>query len=387
MACVEYKNVSKRFAGGVTAVEDFSLQLDDGDFVVLVGPSGCGKSTALRLMAGLEKPSAGDILIDGQRVNHLDPQQRDIAMVFQNYALYPHKSVRKNMDFPLRMMQVSKEERSQRIAETARLLDLTPWLDRKPKHLSGGQRQRVAMGRALVRDPKVFLMDEPLSNLDAKLRVEIRAEIADLQKRIGITTLYVTHDQVEAMTLGERVAVLRDGRIQQVAAAQTLYDHPVNVFVATFIGSPKMNVFPSRLACQEADHWSVQFGPSPLTLAPERMERKEKLKEQVGQDLLVGLRPEAFVPAEDAPPDRRIPVRIHAVETLGHEQVLYFDAPVDPVTHGAREQGGMEAGEAPRRPMMAARLPARINVASGDEIELGVDTTQAHFFYPNEDAI
>ncbi|MGD8396976.1 MAG: ABC transporter ATP-binding protein, partial [Candidatus Eiseniibacteriota bacterium] len=232
MATVELREVTKVFDGDVTAVDRLSLALEDGELLVLVGPSGCGKSTALRLVAGLETATAGEIRIDGEVVNGLAPQERDIAMVFQNYALYPHKTVRGNLAFPLRMMRMERAERERRIARTAGLLGLEPLLERRPRQLSGGQRQRVAMGRALVRDPRVFLLDEPLSNLDAKLRVEIRAEIAELQRRIGITTLYVTHDQVEAMTLGDRVAVLRDGRLQQVDDAQTLYDAPANVFVA-----------------------------------------------------------------------------------------------------------------------------------------------------------
>lgn len=385
MATVEFRGVSKVFEGGVTAINDMSLQVSDGELLVMVGPSGCGKSTALRLIAGLEDASRGEILIDGELVNERAPQERDIAMVFQNYALYPHKTVRNNLDFPLRMMKFDSRERDQRIHRTADLLDLQPLLDRKPKQLSGGQRQRVAMGRALVRDPKVFLMDEPLSNLDAKLRVEIRAQIAELQKRIGITTLYVTHDQVEAMTLGERVAVLREGRLQQVSDAQTLYDRPVNVFVATFIGSPQMNIFPAQLRREEDGRWRFGFGESGwVTLDATSLDDHPAVKERSAQQLMIGLRPEAFVPRDQAPEDQRCRIRVHAVEALGHEKILYFESPVR-----GPGSGGDEAAESRSQGTgtMSARLPAKIDVEAGDEIELGIDTAQSHFFEPDGKAL
>ncbi|HKF62435.1 MAG TPA: ATP-binding cassette domain-containing protein, partial [Dongiaceae bacterium] len=241
MAGIEFERVFKRFPGGVTAVEDLSLAIRDGEFMIFVGPSGCGKTTALRMVAGLEEINEGEIRIGGRRVNELDAQDRDIAMVFQNYALYPHKSVRDNIAFPLRMQRMGRTEISQRVSEVATLLGIEALLERRPGELSGGQRQRVAMGRAIVRHPQVFLMDEPLSNLDAKLRIQMRVELVKLHRRLGVTTIYVTHDQTEAMTLGQRVAVLNEGRIQQVAPPRQLYLHPANLFVASFIGSPPMN--------------------------------------------------------------------------------------------------------------------------------------------------
>jgi multiple sugar transport system ATP-binding protein len=386
MATVEYRHVSKIFDGTVPAIEGLSLTIEDGELLVMVGPSGCGKSTALRLIAGLESVTQGDILIDGKVVNQLEPQERDIAMVFQNYALYPHKSVRKNLEFPLRMMKMENKERNHRIERTAKLLNLDTLLNRKPKQLSGGQRQRVAMGRALVRDPKVFLMDEPLSNLDAKLRVEIRAEIADLQKRIGITTLYVTHDQVEAMTLGKRVAVLKDGRLQQVASAQTLYDEPDNVFVATFIGSPQMNVFPSSLRQDKNDRWSFRFGKTDIILDAAARDNRPSRIRQTKENLLIGIRPEAFVQSDTVPPGQRCRVQVHAVEALGHEKIVYFDAPVEMIK-GDENTSDNSQNENRDQRTMAARLPARMDIKANQELELGIDTRHIHFFETSGKAI
>jgi ABC-type sugar transport system ATPase subunit len=321
MASVTYQHISKRFDDGTVALVDFDLHVDDGELMVLVGPSGCGKSTALRLLAGLESATTGEVRIDDQVVNGLTPQQRNIAMVFQNYALYPHMSVRRNLAFPLRMLKLPKAEVARRIAWAAELLQLTDLLERMPRQLSGGQRQRVAMGRAIVREPRVFLMDEPLSNLDARLRVQIRTDIAALQQRLAITTLYVTHDQVEAMTLGDRVAVMHTGRLQQVDIPQALYARPANTFVAGFIGSPGMNVFASRLqrrdgklAFEFAGHW--------LPVPAEAKAGLEHLQAHLDQPIYIGVRPEAvtLVNTDDA----QVSLPLLATEALGHEQLLYF---------------------------------------------------------------
>ena len=291
MAAIEFRGVTKRFPDGTIAVDDLHLRVEDGEFMIFVGPSGCGKTTALRMVAGLEQPTSGEILVGDVVVNDLDPVDRDIAMVFQNYALYPHMTVRANIGFPLETQRLPRPERERRIAEAAALLGLEDLLDRKPRALSGGQRQRVAMGRAIVRHPQSFLMDEPLSNLDAKLRVQMRAELAKLHQRLGVTTLYVTHDQVEAMTLGQRVAVLDRGVVQQVDAPEVLYNRPANTFVASFIGSPSMNFLRAR-----CDGGAVVFGGFALPL-PEAV--ATGLRRAEG-DVLVGLRPEHFSDARVA---------------------------------------------------------------------------------------
>src|ERR687887_1216456 len=286
MAEITLDNVTKRYPDGYEAVKDMNLAIEDGEFVILVGPSGCGKSTALRMIAGLEDITEGELRIGGEVVNQKAPKDRDIAMVFQNYALYPHMSVRDNMGFALKLRGAPKEEIDSKVEEAARILDLTQHLDRKPANLSGGQRQRVAMGRVIVRDPKAFLMDEPLSNLDAKLRVQMRTEVSRLQKRLGTTTVYVTHDQTEAMTLGDRVAVMRSGELQQVGSPQELYEDPHNLFVAGFIGSPSMNFLPGRL---EGDTVKLAFGDTPL---PDKL--RQRLQREPGQgarDVIVGIRP------------------------------------------------------------------------------------------------
>jgi len=325
MASVTYKQVSKRFEDGTGALVDFDLQVDDGELMVLVGPSGCGKSTALRLLAGLESVSAGELLINDTVINDLSPQQRNIAMVFQNYALYPHMSVRRNLAFPLRMMKLPAEEVARRTAWAAELLELSDLLERMPKQLSGGQRQRVAMGRAIVREPQVFLMDETLSNLDAKLRIQIRIEIAALQRRLNITTLYVTHDQVEAMTLGDRVAVMNAGRLQQVAMPQVLYERPDNTFVAGFIGSPGMNVLASRLQRRESG-LAVEFSGQWLDVSLDSRASHARLARYVDQPVFIGLRPEALELASAT--RAQVELTLTAVEALGHEQLLYFDVPL-----------------------------------------------------------
>src|SRR5829696_6628019 len=315
MAEIKLENVTKRFPDGYEAVRDMSLDIKDGEFMILVGPSGCGKSTALRMIAGLEDITDGELKIGGDVVNDRAPKERDIAMVFQNYALYPHMSVRDNMGFALRLRGVDKEEINRKVEESARILDLEPHLDRKPSQLSGGQRQRVAMGRAIVRDPAAFLMDEPLSNLDAKLRVQMRTQVAQIQHQLGTTMLYVTHDQTEAMTLGDRVAVMRGGVIQQVDTPKTLYEHPTNLFVAGFIGSPAMNFVPARL---EEGTLRLPFGDAPIPAGVNTDKR----------DVIAGIRPEHFEDAEfgeDTEGGLRFKTTVDVVESMGSELYAYFD--------------------------------------------------------------
>ncbi|MFW5874169.1 MAG: ABC transporter ATP-binding protein [Verrucomicrobiota bacterium] len=379
MAEIEFRKVKKIFPGNTVALEDFSLKVADGEFVVIVGPSGCGKSTALRILAGLESATEGELRIDGELVNDRTPQERNIAMVFQNYALYPHKTVRANMDFPLRMMGLAQEEREKRIEKTAEILGLANYLDRKPKQLSGGQRQRAAMGRALVRDPLVSLMDEPLSNLDAKLRVEIRAEMADLQREIGITTVYVTHDQVEAMTLGDRVAVLSDGRLQQCAPPQEIYEHPANVFVATFIGSPRMNVLPAKLR-QKGGDLAVEFGDHFLRFEPRRHEDRDPIENQVDKDVLAGFRPEAFCRADEVEEAFRLKGTVQTAEALGHERIVYFDASVEVYLPPGVSRKSEQSERGKQERSLIARLPAGEVPEAGDEIELGLKTDEIYLF-------
>ncbi len=323
MASIEYRHVTRRFPDGTEALVDLDLSVADGELVVLVGPSGCGKSTALRLLAGLDTPTRGELLLDGEPVNALPPARRNLAMVFQNYALYPHMTVRANLAFPLKMAHLPRAEIERRVQHAAALLELTGLLERRPAQLSGGQRQRVAMGRALVREPRAFLLDEPLSNLDAKLRVQIRTEIAALQRRLHATMLYVTHDQVEAMTLGQRVAVLDRGRLQQVAAPQALYDHPANTFVAQFIGSPGMNLFPARLA-RRGGALVAQCEDLELALPALAAAGAAPIPD-AGAPVWVGIRPERLglaAPRAGAPR-----ASIAAIEVLGHERLVYLDAP------------------------------------------------------------
>jgi len=368
MAQLALRGIGKTYPDGTHAVRDLDLEVEDGELVVLVGPSGCGKSTILRLLAGLEAPSSGEIHMAGRVITQCSPRHRNIAMVFQNYALYPHMSVRRNLEFPLKMARLSRPEIARRVAETARLLHLTEALDRRPGQLSGGQRQRVAMGRAMVRQPAAFLMDEPLSNLDARLRVQIRAEIAALQRRLAATMVYVTHDQAEAMTLGDRVAVLRDGRLQQVDPPQTLYRHPGNVFVAGFMGSPGMNVFRSILRQDPGGRLHVQFG----NLSLEIPSTDGRLRRYAGQPILAGLRPEAFVAPEQVPDHQRLEVQAVATEVLGHEVLVYFQGPGRTVaTEGDLSlQPGPEAD--PNQSTMVARLPALLPICTDETLVLGV---------------
>ena len=335
MATVTLDSVNKIYDNGFQAIYDLSLDIADSEFLVLVGPSGCGKSTALRMVAGLESISSGELRIGDRVVNDVEPKDRDIAMVFQNYALYPHMTVYDNIGFALKLARVPRPEIDSRVRKAAAILELEPWLDRKPGQLSGGQRQRVAMGRAIVRQPAAFLMDEPLSNLDAKLRVQMRAEIARLQRDLAVTTIYVTHDQVEAMTMGDRVAVLKDGYLQQVGAPQHLYDEPTNVFVAAFIGSPSMNLFEGVVTLDGEK--SVQIGSQRVALAPEALEKHPALQSYDGQRVVVGVRPEDFEDAAvvtNAPPDRRVKATVRLVEALGSELMVHFEIDAKRVNSG-----------------------------------------------------
>src|SRR5947208_6346855 len=326
MAEIEFIDVQKVYDDGTQAVFDLNLAIEDGELMVLVGPSGCGKTTALRMVAGLEEISDGELRIGDRVVNDLTPKERNIAMVFQSYALYPHMTVEDNLAFSLKLHKMPKAEIKQRVQRAANILQIEEYLKRKPRALSGGQRQRVAMGRAIVREPEAFLMDEPLSNLDAKLRVQTRAEIHQLQRRLGVTTIYVTHDQVEAMTMGDRVAVMSAGRLQQVDTAQVLYDQPVNEFVAGFIGSPAINLVEAQLA-QTNGHLSISFGEYTLPVDDGAARNHSRLQEYVGRDVILGIRPEDFEDASiesEAPPDRRLKVSADLTEPLGSEVLVHF---------------------------------------------------------------
>jgi multiple sugar transport system ATP-binding protein len=387
MADITLENVTKRFPDGYEAVKDMSLDIQDGEFMILVGPSGCGKSTALRMVAGLEDITDGELKIDGETVNHLEPKDRDVAMVFQNYALYPHMSVRDNMGFALKLRGSDDSEIDRKVEEAARILDLEQHLDRKPSQLSGGQRQRVAMGRAIVRDPVAFLMDEPLSNLDAKLRVQMRTEVSRLQQRLGTTTIYVTHDQTEAMTLGDRVAVMRSGVLQQVGTPMELYNEPRNVFVAGFIGSPAMNFMPARV---EGGTAKLPIGDVPLS-----QELGDKLGGADGRQLLAGIRPESF---EDAAltGDARdrgctFRARIEVLEAMGSELFAHFttDAGDDRVESEelrelAEDAGAGEVPTTGEEGHITARLDAASKVKQGEEAELWVEARGLHLFDPDD---
>lgn len=381
MATVKFDRVFKMYANGHSAIKDLSLEIADGEFLVFVGPSGCGKSTALRMLAGLEDISAGKILIGDRIVNDQTPQQRNIAMVFQNYALYPHMTVRQNLEFPLRMLKLAPRQMAALVREAAEKLSLVELLDRKPKQLSGGQRQRVAMGRAIVRDPAVFLMDEPLSNLDAKMRSQIRTEITTLQQRMGTTTVYVTHDQVEAMTMGDRVAVMQGGKLQQVSSPQDLYDRPANIFVAGFIGSPAMNIFRSRLSKDERGTYSLDFGGKPLTLPASLLQQYQQLEQYRGQ-ILVGIRPEAFAVAH-AGDANSINVEVQTVEVLGHETIVYATASIDIIdTDAANSSNGSSQTPAtePHSSILAARIASSQPIQTGQPLTLSVDSSKLYLF-------
>ena len=380
VAQVRFDRVSKVFDGGVRAVNDFSLDVRDGEFMVLVGPSGCGKTTALRMVAGLEDVTEGEIRIDDTVVNDVDPRWRDVAMVFQNYALYPHMTVYDNIAFGLRVRRVGKGETRRRVEEISRVLGLYELLRRKPRQLSGGQRQRVAMGRAIVRDPKAFLMDEPLSNLDAKLRVQMRTEVSRIQSRLGTTTVYVTHDQTEAMTLGDRVAVMRAGVLQQVAKPGELYNRPRNLFVAGFIGSPAMNFLPAKV---EGDRISLPIGEVPLG-----DEQRRAIQAAQNGNLIAGLRPEDFEDASLVGDQRDRGVvfkaKIDVVESLGPELYVYFTAEHEGVSSQELEELAQDAGtaEVPSagEGQVVARLEAASQVQEGQELELWYDAAKLHLF-------
>jgi len=390
VAGVLFDGVTKVYPDGTAAVRGLDLEIADGEFMVLVGPSGCGKTTALRMVAGLEEISAGVLKIGERVVNHVPSRDRDIAMVFQSYALYPHLSVYENIAFGLKVKKVPKEEIERRVHEAARILGLEPFLKRKPRALSGGQRQRVAMGRAIVREPAAFLMDEPLSNLDAKLRVQMRAEIASLQRSLGVTTIYVTHDQVEAMTMGDRVAVMRKGELQQVADPQTLYDHPVNLFVGGFIGSPAMNMIEARLERQNGG-FAAKVGEQTLPIAEESVRKRPALARYVGRDVIVGIRPEDL---EDAALARDAPARLRGTtaltEALGSEVMVHFEiAARHAVTEDVRELAE-DVGDEQRVAQLAqgetatlvGRFSPRSRTRPGESAEVAVDTRSLHFFDP-----
>ncbi|HJP66353.1 MAG TPA: sn-glycerol-3-phosphate ABC transporter ATP-binding protein UgpC [Actinomycetota bacterium] len=395
MAGITLDDVGKVYPDGTRAVTGFDLAIDDGEFMVLVGPSGCGKTTALRMVAGLEDISEGTVRIGDRTVNDLPPRDRDIAMVFQNYALYPHMSVYDNMAFGLKLRKVSKDEIDRRVKEAARILGLEDFLARKPRALSGGQRQRVAMGRAIVREPQAFLMDEPLSNLDAKLRVQTRAEIARIQHDLRVTTIYVTHDQVEAMTMGDRVAVMRKGVLQQVDAPQTLYDHPVNLFVAGFIGSPAMNMVEATLSSSDGGTL-VEFGGFRLGVDDEGVAGRPALRGFDGKSVVLGIRPEDMEDASlvsDAPKDRRITATVDLREALGSQVMIHFtlNAPTvltedtKELAHdvGAEALESLEESAQQERSTFVAQLDPKTTLRAGDQVELVVDTGRLHFFDPD----
>ncbi|MDY4975400.1 MAG: sn-glycerol-3-phosphate ABC transporter ATP-binding protein UgpC [Clostridia bacterium] len=359
MSELNLKNIYKIYSGGVTAVSDFCLDIADKEFIVLVGPSGCGKSTTLRMIAGLEEISSGELYIDGKLVNDMAPKDRDIAMVFQNYALYPHMTVFDNMAFGLKLRKVSKDEIKRRVTEAAKILGIEHLLDRKPKALSGGQRQRVALGRAIVREPKVFLMDEPLSNLDAKLRVQMRSEISKLHVKLQTTFIYVTHDQTEAMTMGSRIVVMKDGFIQQVDSPQVLYDKPANVFVAGFMGSPQMNFIDVVLE-EQGGKYVLKFGNAKIALPDGKV--TPELKEYVGKEMIMGLRPEGIHDEESyisAFPDSIVTADVTVTEMMGAETYLYL------TIEGTN---------------CIARVNPRTTTKVGDNIKVAFDMTKVHLF-------
>ncbi|MBQ7500184.1 MAG: sn-glycerol-3-phosphate ABC transporter ATP-binding protein UgpC [Clostridia bacterium] len=360
MASLSFRHIYKKYPGGVTAVSDFTLEIKDKEFLILVGPSGCGKTTTLRMIAGLEEITEGELYIGDNFVNDIAPKDRDIAMVFQNYALYPHMTVFDNMAFGLKLRKTPKEEIKRRVEEAARILDISHLLDRKPKALSGGQKQRVALGRAIVRNPKVFLLDEPLSNLDAKLRASMRTELTKIHKKVGTTFVYVTHDQVEAMTMATRIVVMKDGLIQQVDTPQNLYDFPTNIFVAGFIGTPQMNFVNSKFV-KKGDDYYITFGDCSIKL-PKEKGSDEALKDYIGKEVIMGIRPEALYDDPrivDTMPDTTFECDVDVTELMGAEIHLYIT--VD-------EQ------------VMVARVAPNSKARAGDKIKLAVDATRIHIF-------
>jgi multiple sugar transport system ATP-binding protein len=387
VAQVKFDRVSKVFDGDVRAVNDFSLDVHDGEFMVFVGPSGCGKTTALRMVAGLEDVTEGEIRIDDTVVNDMDPRWRDVAMVFQNYALYPHMTVYDNIAFGLRVRRVGKTETRRRVEEISRVLGLYELLERKPRQLSGGQRQRVAMGRAIVRDPAVFLMDEPLSNLDARLRVQMRAEVSRIQHELGATTIYVTHDQVEAMTMGDRVAVMRGGVLQQEGAPQEVYDRPRNLFVASFIGSPPMNLVQAQLERRDAEV-VARVGEQAVEIPRELVSARPALGRYLGRTVGLGIRPEHV--REAVAGAQRLGGRVTATEALGSELLVHLEVAAEPVlTEEVREVAGdvdaaalalLESEARSRRTVIIGRFETQERLAPDSAVEVAIDARRLHFF-------
>jgi len=389
MAEVVLDHVEKVYENGFKAVHELSLEIHDGEFLVLVGPSGCGKTTALRMVAGLEEISDGTIMIGGRVVNDLTPKERDIAMVFQNYALYPHLTVAENIAFGLRLRKEPKKTINEKVEWAGKLLGLTQYLNRRPKELSGGQRQRVAMGRAIVREPQVFLMDEPLSNLDAKLRVQMRAEIAKIQRQVGVTTVYVTHDQIEAMTMGDRVAVMRKGELQQLGAPQALYDNPENLFVASFIGSPAMNLVEGEIVKANGD-LGVRLGDQELPISGDLAAKRPGLADYEGRTVAVGIRPEHMEDAaieSDGKP--RLRGHVTVTEALGSEVLAHVEVPAKPVSsdevlevvegdEAVRQD--LETAAAERRTTIVARFDASTRAKPGSDVEIAVEAGKLQFF-------
>lgn len=386
MASVTLDNLTKSYGGqALVAVDGLTLEIEDGEFLVLVGPSGCGKSTALRMIAGLEEITDGAVWIGDEFVNDVHPKDRDIAMVFQNYALYPHMTVYNNIAFALQIAKLSKAEIDERVMAAARTLELQDYLKRRPGQLSGGQRQRVAMGRAIVRSPSVFLMDEPLSNLDAKLRVQMRAEIAQLQRHLGTTTIYVTHDQIEAMTMGDRVALLRDGILQQIDTPTGIYDRPANTFVASFIGAPTMNLYAAKLDDVGADGAMLHLGSQSIAVPSAIFDRRPGLANHAGGRVLVGIRPEDLHDAalnQDGPPEDRIHAEVELVEALGSDLLIHFSLDAEPVVVRSSDslQGITADDDGEDGSRGIARFTPRSRVKVGDSIAAQVDTERLQFF-------
>jgi multiple sugar transport system ATP-binding protein len=374
---VSLEKVNKVYENGFHAVHDMSLNIADGEFMVLVGPSGCGKTTALRMVAGLEDITSGILRIGGKEVNDETPKERDIAMVFQNYALYPHMTVAQNIGFALKLRKMPKAELDAKVKEAADILGLTDWLDRKPGQLSGGQRQRVAMGRAIVRQPSVFLMDEPLSNLDAKLRVQMRAEVARIQRHLNVSTIYVTHDQIEAMTMGDRVTVMRDGRLQQVDTPQHLYDNPDNIFVAAFIGSPAMNLYDAVIG---ENVRSIKLGSQEIDLPEAVVLKRPALRGYAGKDVVVGLRPEHLPAESDQATGPKLVGEVDLVEALGSELVVHFTIDANRVL----AEGAVDKDEAAavKKGEGVARVAAKTPVKPGDRLTFAVSIEDMQFFDP-----
>ncbi|MFM8515610.1 MAG: ABC transporter ATP-binding protein [Actinomycetota bacterium] len=383
MARVSVKNLTKVFPGGETALDDLTVEVFDGEFLTLVGPSGCGKTTALRLIAGLDQISSGSVEIDGRIVNDLPPRDRDVAMVFQSYALYPHMTVRQNIAYSLEIRKLGKVEVRRRVEDAASMLGLVEYLDRRPSELSGGQRQRVAMGRAIVREPKAFLMDEPLSNLDAHMRTQMRSEIAELQRRLGVTTIYVTHDQVEAMTMGDRVAVLRDGSLQQVASPRVVYESPENVFVASFFGNPPMNLFLAEIR-EEEEHLSLNFGSQSIVV-PNRVSEYFVLSPKIGTNIVVGIRPESLL-FDGSSSTASIEAQVQLCENVGGTCLLHCFLEARPVprqlvgnTYGRFRDKNGGVRRDPKCELLVT-LPGHMVVSRGDRVTLRVKVSALTFF-------